>query len=104
MPLPQDTCRLFWVATRVRVKQALKNDAAANDVLRIRLNELSDNSDADVTATRRLLPLRAYSDLACQDAGSVSSFHRSEVRLGFCIRFDLTRVVLAFDSNTSDSS
>jgi hypothetical protein len=58
MPLPQDTCRLFWVATTLRVKQVLRNHATANDVPRIRLNEPSDTSDANVAAARSLLQLR----------------------------------------------
>jgi hypothetical protein len=41
MPLPQDTCRLFWVATTLRVKQALRNHAAANDVRRIGCTNLA---------------------------------------------------------------
>jgi len=30
--------------------------------------------------------------------------HRGEIRLDFSLYFDLTRAVLAFDANTSDSS
>ena len=44
-------------------------------------------------------------DLDCfRTWGQLAGFHRSEGRLGFCMRFDLARAVPAFDANTSDSS
>jgi len=58
MPLPQDTCRLFWVATTLKVKQALRNHAARERCPPNPLNEPSDTSDANFAAARRLLQLR----------------------------------------------
>jgi len=64
MPLPQDTCRLFWVATTLRVKQALRNHAAANDVPRIRWTNLA-TLPTPTSQRQDAYCCFAYSALAC---------------------------------------
>ena len=46
----------------------------------------------------------AHWSLVPPRGGNSLGAHRGEIRLDFCLYFDLTRAVLAFDANSSDSS
>jgi hypothetical protein len=69
MPLSQDTWRLFWVATTLKVKQALKESRSRERCPPNLLNEPSDTSRANVAAARRLLQLGVLSFGLLQDWG-----------------------------------